>query len=127
MIRKVYRHIFCLSLMLLTIVVYAQQDPQLTQYMFNSIYVTPGAAGVDGVTRATALHRSQWQGYQSSFDDGGAPTTQLFTFTAPIFKLKRGFGAYALLDKSGPLNTFEFQGLYAYHLGIKENKLSIGL
>ena len=77
---------------------HAQQDPQFTQYMFNTLYITPAYAGVDGVTQLTAIHRSQWLGYQSSFNDGGAPTTQMISFTSPIYKLKSGFGVYALND-----------------------------
>jgi type IX secretion system PorP/SprF family membrane protein len=95
--------------------------------MFNSLYLTPAAAGVEGVTKATILHRSQWLGYESSFGDGTAPTTQILTFTSPIYKLKSGFGAYVMNDRLGPQNNLEVQAMYAYHLGIKENKLSIGL
>src|SRR5688572_17445714 len=102
----------------------AQQDPQFTQYMFNNLYITPAYSGVDGVTQLTALHRSQWLGYQSSFDDGGAPTTQLLSFTAPIYKLKSGFGALISNDRLGPQNNLEVHAMYAYHLGIKDNKLS---
>jgi hypothetical protein len=49
---------------------------------------------VDGVTRLTAMHRSQWLGYQSSFGDGGAPTTQLVSFNTPIYKFEVGSGVY---------------------------------
>lgn len=107
--------------------VFGQQDPQFSQYMFNNLYLTPAYAGVDGVTRLTAFHRSQWLGYQSSFDDGGAPTTQMVSFNAPIFKLKSGFGAYVMNDNLGPQNNLEVQASYAYHLGIKESKLSFGV
>ena len=107
--------------------VFAQQDPLFTQYMFNNLYMTPAFAGVDGVTRLTAVHRSQWLGYQSSFGDGGAPTTQLVSFNTPIYKLRSGFGAYVINDKLGPQNNLEAQAMYAYHLGIKETKLSIGV
>ena len=105
----------------------AQQDPQFTQYMFNNLYITPAYAGVEGVTQFTAFHRSQWLGYESSFGDGGAPTTQMLSFTAPIYKLKSGFGAYVTNDRLGPQNNSELQAMYAYHLGIKDNKLSIGV
>ena len=105
----------------------AQQDPQFTQYMFNTLYYNPGFAGVEGVTKLTALHRSQWLGYAPTFDDGGAPTTQILTFSAPIFKLNSGFGAYVSNDRQGPLNSLETQVSYAYHLGIKESKLSFGV
>lgn len=105
----------------------AQQDPQFTQYMFNTLYYNPGFAGVEGVTKMTAIHRSQWLGYQSSFGDGGAPTTQLLSMTAPIFKANSGFGAYIVNDNLGPQNNLELQASYAYHLGIKDSKLSFGM
>lgn len=105
----------------------AQQDPLFTQYMFNNLYLTPAFAGVDGVTRLTGFYRSQWTGYQPSFGGGGAPTSRMISFNTPIFKLHSGGGAYILNDVSGPLNTLEMQGMFAYHLGIKDNKLSIGV
>jgi type IX secretion system PorP/SprF family membrane protein len=128
MLRQGYYIIFCLLLTGTSMVVNAQQDPQFSQYMFNNLFVTPAAAGIDGITRFTALHRSQWLGYQSSFSDGGAPTSQLITFSTPIYKLKSGFGAYVMHDQLGPQNNLEVQAMYAYHLGIKDNaKLSFGL
>lgn len=107
--------------------VQAQQDPVFSQYMFNNLYLTPAHAGVDGVTRLTATHRSQWLGYQPSVGGGGAPTSQMVTFTTPIHRLHSGFGTYILNDVSGPQNNLEVQAMYAYHLGIKDNKLSIGI
>lgn len=107
--------------------VLAQQDAQFSQYMFNNLYLTPAYAGVDGVTRLTAFHRSQWLGYQSSFDDGGAPATQMISFNTPIYKIKSGFGAYVLNDNLGPQNNLEVQASYAYHLGIKDSKLTFGV
>jgi type IX secretion system PorP/SprF family membrane protein len=127
MLRQGFYIIFCLLLAGSAGKLYAQQDAQFSQYMFNNLYITPAAAGVDGVTRLTALHRSQWLGYQSSFGGGGAPTSQLITFSTPIHKLKSGFGVYALHDRLGPLNNYEVQTMYAYHLGIKDSKLSLGI
>ena len=72
------RTFYTLLLLFLGVCAFAQQDALFTQYMFNNLYMTPAFAGVDGVTRFTAIHRSQWLGYQSSFGDGGAPTTQLW-------------------------------------------------
>lgn len=105
----------------------AQQDPLFTHYMFNNMYLTPAYAGVDGVTRLTAVHRSQWLGYQPSFGGGGAPVSQLVSFNTPIYKLRSGFGTYIMNDVAGPVNNLEAQAMYAYHLGIKDNKLSIGV
>jgi len=106
---------------------FAQQDPLFTQYMFNNLYMTPAYAGVDGVTRITAVHRQQWLGYQSSFGDGGAPTTQMVTFNTPIYKMRSGFGEYVVNNQLGRVNNLEAQMMYAYHLGIKETKLSFAV
>ena len=124
MLKRIF---YTLLLLLFGAGAFAQQDPLFTQYMFNNLYMTPAFAGVDGVTRLTAVHRSQWLGYQSSFGDGGAPTTQLVSFNTPIYKLRSGFGAYIVNDKLGPQNNLEAQAMYAYHLGIKETKLSFGV
>lgn len=106
---------------------FGQQDPQFTHYMFNTLYYNPGYAGVEGVTKFTAIHRSQWLGYQPTFGGGGAPTTQIVSFSTPIYKIKSGFGAYVINDRLGPQNNLEAQASYAYHLSIKNSKVSFGL
>ena len=106
---------------------FGQQDPQFTHYMFNTLYYNPAHAGVEGVTKLTAIHRSQWLGYQPTVGGGGAPTTQIVSFTTPINKLKSGFGAYVVNDRLGPQNNLEAQASYAYHLPVKKGKLSFGL
>ena len=121
------RTFYTLMIVVSGVAAHAQQDPQFTQYMFNSLYVTPAYAGVEGVTQLTAIHRSQWAGYQSSFNDGGAPTTQMVSFTSPIYKLKSGFGTYIINDKLGPQNNLEAHAIYAYHLALKDGKLSFGI
>jgi type IX secretion system PorP/SprF family membrane protein len=125
MVKKVFR--LMSLLMLMAWQSFAQQDPQFTQYMFNTLYYNPGFAGVEGVTKFTAMHRSQWLGYQPTYGGGGAPTTQIISLTSPIYKLNSGFGAYIVNDKLGPQNNLEAQASYAYHLGIKDGKLSLGI
>jgi len=121
------RTFYTVILSLTGTVLFAQQDPIFTQYMFNNLYLTPAHAGVDGVTRFTAIHRSQWIGYQSSFDGPAALSTQMVSFNTPIYRLKSGAGLYVLNDRLGPVNNLEAQVSYAYHLGIKESKLSFGV
>lgn len=121
------RTFYTILLLLASIAVRAQQDTQFSQYMFNNLFLTPAYAGVDGVTQLTAVYRSQWQGYQAYLGDGGAPSTQMISFNTPIHKIKSGFGTYILNDRVGPLNNLEVQANYAYHLGIKDSKLSFGL
>lgn len=106
---------------------YAQQDPQITHYMFNQVFFNPSFAGSEGTTRITALHRTQWLGYQPTFDEGGAPSTQLLTFSTPLVGLHSGVGGYISNDRLGPLNNLEIQTSYAYFRQIGTGILSAGL
>ncbi len=107
---------------------WAQQDPEFTQFMFNKVYYNPAYAGVEGVTRFNLLARSKWTGYATTFDGaGGAPNTQVLTVSSPLYKLRSGFAAYVMNDNLGNLNNLAIQGAYAYHLAVKEAKLSIGI
>jgi len=119
--------LMCLLVIAYAVRLTAQQDPQFSQYMFNTIYYNPAYAGVEGISKFSALHRSQWLGYSPTSGGGGAPTTQLLTFSTPIFKLNSGFGAYITHDNLGPFNNMEAQASYAYHIGIKNGKLSLGM
>lgn len=104
----------------------AQQDAQFSFYMKNMLYFNPAFAGSEGITQISLLHRTQWAGYASTFDNGGAPQTQVLSMNTPIYKFKSGFGAHVVNDNLGPLNNLEVQLSYAYHLGIKKSKLSFG-
>lgn len=111
-------------------VLYAQQDPQLTLFMYNDMFYNPAFAGVEGVTKVTLLDRHQWLLYQPTFDDGVAPTTQVLSMTAPIYRIlpgSSGFGLNVVNDQLGPQNNLIINGSFAYHLGIKNTKLSIGV
>ncbi len=106
----------------------AQQDAQFSQYMFNTLFYNPAYAGVEGVTKLTAIHRSQWAGFGTTFDGpGGAPNTQVISLNAPILRFRSGAGVHIVNDALGPLNNLEAQVSYAYHLAIKNAKLSFGI
>ncbi|MDH5475984.1 MAG: type IX secretion system membrane protein PorP/SprF [Cyclobacteriaceae bacterium] len=109
---------------------YAQQDPQLTLFMFNDLFYNPAFAGVEGVTKVTLLDRHQWIGYQPTFDDGVSPTTQVLSMTAPIYRIlpgTSGFGLNVVNDQLGLQNNLQINGSFSYHLGIKKTKLSLGV
>ncbi len=95
----------------------AQQDPQFSQYMYNQSFFNPAAVGHEGLTRFQLIHRQQYMGYQSSFsDDGGAPTTQLFTFQLPLPGIKSAVGLNVFNDQAGPQRNQEVQLAYAYRI-----------
>ena len=95
--------------------------------MFNSFYYNPAFAGTEGVTKITGLYRAQWLGYSPTYGDGGAPTTQILSVNTPLPQIKGGVGGYIVNDKLGPLTNFEAQASHAYHIAIKDAKLSLGV
>jgi type IX secretion system PorP/SprF family membrane protein len=125
--KKIFYTFFSLGIIFSGAELKAQQDPQLSQYMFNTLYYNPGYAGVIGVTKLTALYRNQWTGYVPTIEEGGAPNTQIATFETPILKFRSGFGATFVRDNLGPQSNLQAQVAYAYHLGLKNSKLSFGI
>ena len=121
------RGIISILLFMSGLVVHGQQDPQFSQYMLNEIYYNPGFAGIPGAANFSAMHRTQWLGYESTFDGAGNPQTQLISANVPLFKINSGAGFYAINDRIGALNNLEIQGSYAYHLAFKNSKLSFGI
>lgn len=106
----------------------AQQEAHFSQYMFTPLFLNPATAGLGNKVQFTALHRSQWLGYQSSFGGGGAPSTQLVSASIPVYVLKGGMGATIVRDQLGPLTNFQVLGSYAWHYRVsKKATLSAGL
>jgi type IX secretion system PorP/SprF family membrane protein len=117
----------CILLVSISSQLFAQQDAQFSQYMFNGLYLNPGYAGIEGVTRATLIHRTQWLGYKATEDKGSAPTSQVLSVTTKLPKNYGGAGLYLLYDKLGPIKNIDIQLSYAYHLKVKSGTLGIGL
>jgi type IX secretion system PorP/SprF family membrane protein len=100
----------------------AQQNPEYTQYMYNTMTVNPGYAGSSGTLEASLLHRSQWVGID------GAPQTQSFTIDAPLRNDKIGLGLSIINDKLGPSSELSFEGNFSYTIAFAEDrKLAFGL
>lgn len=102
----------------------AQQDPQYTHYMYNTININPAYAGSRGALSIFGLHRTQWAGLD------GAPTTNAFSVNTPIADSKVGLGVSFVNDKLGVMteNTVSVDFSYTLDLGGRQaNKLSFGL
>jgi hypothetical protein len=70
--------LFSIVILFTTIISYAQQDAQYTQYMYNTISVNPAYAGSRGALSVFLLHRSQWVGMD------GAPVTNTVSVNTPF-------------------------------------------
>lgn len=109
---------------------FAQQDPQFSQYMFNAPYWSVALTGVDGASSVMSLSRNQWLGYESSFEQGGgAPITEFVNFTTPLTLLNTplSLGANLIYDKLGPMTDIQIQLGLAYHWQFPRGTLSAGV
>lgn len=102
--------------------IFAQQDAQYTQYMYNTVSVNPGYAGSRGHFSIAALHRSQWVGVD------GAPKTQTLNLHTPIGYNGLGMGVSIVNDQIGPTSETYFDLDFSYTVQTSQDaKLSFGI
>ncbi|WP_298505667.1 type IX secretion system membrane protein PorP/SprF [uncultured Maribacter sp.] len=101
---------------------FSQQDPQFTQYMYNTMGVNPAYTGSRGHLSILGMYRSQWVGVN------GSPETQVLAIDTPVGN-NVGLGLVIVNDKLGPANETFLDGNFSYTLRLnRENrKLSFGL
>lgn len=100
----------------------AQQDPQFSHYMYNTVSVNPAYAGSRDVLNITGLHRSQWLGLD------GAPTTQTLSMNTPLRNKKMGVGFSVVNDRIGPINQTFIYADYSYSVKLSKTlKLAFGV
>ena len=100
---------------------FAQQDPQFTQYMFNMLPLNPAYAGSAERVSIKALSRHQWVGFD------GAPTTQTLTIHSPVWHESLAIGGTLMRDSHGPVTQYTFMADVAYRIFMGDAKLAFGL
>lgn len=87
-----------LTLVALTVLpdLHAQQDPQYTHYMYNTMSVNPAYAGQRDVLSVTGLYRTQWVGID------GAPESGSLGIHSPLNDDRIGVGLNVVTDALGP-------------------------
>ncbi len=101
---------------------YGQQDPQFTQYMYNTLSVNPAYAGSRGHLSILGMYRTQWVGLN------GAPTSQVLAIDGSVGK-NVGLGLIVSRDELGPSDETFFDLNFSYTIKLDENdkRLSFGL
>ena len=109
-------------MMCLHTIVNAQQDPQYSQYMFNTLAINPAYAGSRDVLSITMLHRKQWVNVD------GAPSSTTFSADLPLINEKVGLGMLVYNDQIGELSNKAAYFSYAQRIRLtKAGTLSLGL
>jgi type IX secretion system PorP/SprF family membrane protein len=107
--------------LLLTGVVYGQQDPHYTQYMYNQNILNPAVAGSRADLSIALLGRTQWVSIE------GAPDTQTLNISG---KLGNNLGAAVSVihDQIGPLEEKNIALDLSYAIPITNTgKLAVGV
>lgn len=109
-------------LVLLSISVWGQQEPQYTQYMFNPTVINPAYAGSTGYGSFFSMYRAQWVGLE------GAPRTMNLGYHQPIENSHLGIGANLLRDEIGPTSTTFAAVDVSYTIAFaNESRLAFGI
>lgn len=104
-----------------TLLMQAQQDPQITQFMYSKLIYNPGYAGTSDALCATALYRKQWVNFP------GAPSTIVFSADMPVMNLPIGAGLNIMSDQIGAMKTLYARLAVAYNKQIGPGKLGVGI
>ena len=100
----------------------AQQDPQYTQYMYNTMSVNPAYAGSNDHTIINLLGRAQWVGVD------GAPDTQTLSYDTPLGYSGVGLGVNLTNDRIGPASEIFLDINASYTIRTShEGNLAFGL
>jgi type IX secretion system PorP/SprF family membrane protein len=104
-----------------TLTASAQQDPMVSQYMFNGLYLNPAYAGSHEYWTSTLSYRNQWVGFE------GAPETAIAAVDGRIADKNMGLGLILLHDKIGVTRQTAIIN-YSYQIKTGEKfKLALGI
>jgi len=118
---KLFKHLSIAILLLAGAAATAQQLPQFTQYMYNTIAINPAYAGSRETLSIVGLHRSQWAGLQ------GAPETQTLSVHSPLRNENIGLGFSFINDQLGFENFSYMYADFSYTVQTGENtRLAFG-
>jgi len=107
---------------MLSVVAFAQKDPQFTQNIQTRLAVNPAYSGVEGSMNFLALYRNQWAGFK------GQPFKGLLCVDIPVEKLHGGVGLTCFKNTLGSIDNYNAKIQYAYYIKAGNNgaKLSLG-
>ena len=102
--------------------VWAQQNAQYTQYIFNGLGINPAYAGSKGIVNANGIYRTQWVGLE------GAPSTQTISVDGAVANQRVGLGLLLINDQIGAQGQKSVLTNAAFRVNISENaRIALGI
>lgn len=101
----------------------AQQDEQMSMYMYNKLYYNPAYAGSRDAISAIGIARFQWVNFE------GAPNTQWFSIHAPLLQKSLGVGGHFVNDRIGNRSRTAVYGNISSSIAVnnKKSRIAVGL
>ncbi len=120
--KSIKQLIVALGIAMLAFQANGQQDPQFTQYFFNTLSVNSGYAGSHDLLNVTLLAREQWIGVT------GRPRTQTLAVHSPLPNKSIALGFSVVNDQLGPVHNTAIMGDFAYRFQVNhKSRLAFGL
>ncbi|MBV7530654.1 type IX secretion system membrane protein PorP/SprF [Chitinophaga sp. sic0106] len=103
----------------------AQQDAQLSQYIFSGLYINPAYAGYREMWNVNAFYRNQWSGFP------GGPKSVALAIDGVAREGRYGLGLNMSNDEIGLQGTSTLYASYAFRIPIghyeEDKRLSVGV
>ncbi len=118
------KNVICVGVLVLCAVrLFAQNDSQVSQYMFNQVLFNPACAGDGDMVDARYVQRMQYMGFE------GAPSTWTLGLSSPFKLFNADHGALVTFggDKIGNFDNTNFSVGYAYRHRLKGAILGLGI
>jgi len=90
------------------------QDPAISQFYANPLFMNPAMAGVEGPSKVYVGYRNQWPGASDPY------STYHASYEQYLDVLQGGIGVHVINDRQGGgiFNTLSLDAIYAYHLKV---------
>ena len=90
------------------------QDPAISQFYANPLFMNPAMAGVEGPSKVYVGYRNQWPGASDPY------STYHASYEQYLDVLQGGLGVHVINDRQGGgiFNTLSLDAIYAYHLKV---------
>ena len=109
-------------LILLSLLIWAQQDIPIAFYGQNLQFFNPAATGLEDQVVMSSILRSQWSGIK------GAPDIQLFKLSIPEGEKRLGYGAILMVDQTFVERQTNIFANFSYRLPLGNgNSLFLGV
>mgnify|MGYP000044342148 FL=1 len=103
-------------------VLFAQQESQYTQYMYNTMLFNPGYTGSRDVGSLFGMFRAQWLGIK------GAPMNGSLSYHQPMQSIRNvGLGGSIFREEIGPQTQTDLAVDVSYTLNFENSKLAFGI